>query len=478
MSVVVLAHTGFVIRNLLLGDFARLCSAEVPLEVAVQNPDDARLAALLPGERVELIAFPPPAPPPVTSRERLRSPQFYMHFFKEVEKDTASIRLQTRVHRMQYSRKGHAFIAGTRAVGRLIAGLGLMPVAEALYLRAVARSPEVARWRELLSQRRPRYVLSTLLTLATNELPSVDLPAVIAAHELGIPCGTLVQSWDNLSTKGAVLPPWLANYWTWSEAQSAELRAFYPRIPPERISWVGAPQFDFHPRPEIRVPRASYAAEHGLDPAKLWVVYCTGTPKALPDEPAAVLAYVRALAAAAPRAQVLIRLHPKDDGSRWATHRSELATLDARIAKTAPDRHMDSGGFEPPADFYGQQVNALVHAAVVVNASSTITIDASIVDRPVICVAYDAAPDPKFPEGRARSFAESTHYQKLVATGAMKLAYSLEECVAATRAYLAGDDRERAGRQKLISIVTQQADGRAGERLAAEVIAAVAAAAG
>jgi hypothetical protein len=132
---------------------------------------------------------------------------------------------------------------------------------------------------------------------------------------------------------------------------------------------------------------------------------------------------------------------------------------------------MDHGGFVPPAEFYREQVNALVHAAVVVNMSSTLTVDAAILDRPVICVAYDAVADPQIPEGRAWIYAHSPHYGPLVRTGGVRLIRNAAECVLAVEAYLRDPGLDRLGRRRIAAMVAGSADGGAGERLAREALA-------
>jgi hypothetical protein len=108
---------------------------------------------------------------------------------------------------------------------------------------------------------------------------------------------------------------------------------------------------------------------------------------------------------------------------------------------------------------------------VVLNTASTLTVDASILDRPVICFGYDAVPDDKFPEGRALAYSQSTHYSPLVATGGVPVVRSLEQCVQTIQAYLDNPALDRTGRRAIVARVMGDADGGAGDRLAAEVLA-------
>jgi hypothetical protein len=281
----------------------------------------------------------------------------------------------------------------------------------------------------------------------------------------------LIQSWDNLSSKTAVLPRWIERYWSWSDHMTGELLALNPRLRPEQVGWVGSPQFDFHLRPEMLESREVYCGRLGLDPARPFLVIGTGTAKWMPCEPPTTLELVQALAQRLPQVQVLIRLHPKDDGKRWDQDRPTLEKFGVVFQNTAPTTHMDEGGFVPPKEFFRDQTNCLHHAAVVLNTASTLTVDASILDRPVICFGYDAALDEKFPEGRALAYSQSTHFAPLVATGGVKVVRSLVECLQTIEAYLKDPTLDGAGRRQIVARVMGRCDGGAGERLAAEVLA-------
>jgi hypothetical protein len=470
--VLLLAGTGFVIRNLLLGTFAGAMMKRRALAAAVPEPDHPGLLAMRDGQPLEFVTFQrEPEPPPLTRLRKLGIWQTYMYHFKQAQKGTGASDIQNRLYGSRHSALGGAVIGTLAAAGRLLKRMQAMGLVERKYLEAMGQREITREWGRLLERLRPAVVVSTTLTLATNRRPSLDLAAVLAARRLGIPSGTLVQSWDNLSSKASVIPPWLDRYWTWSQAMSEELVALYPEIPAERVKVVGSPQFDFHRRPELLEPREQYCARMGLDPGRPIVLLGTGTAVRLPNEPETVLDVVRALRQRLCHLQVLVRLHPKDDGQRWEGRHQELERLGTMLQLTTPPTPMDAGGFVPPADFYREQVNALWHAAAVINISSTLTVDAALLDRPVICLAYDAQPDPKFPEGRARLYAYSSHYAPLVATGGVTMAASAAECVRAVEAYLGDPGLHRERRRKIVQIVAGPADGRAGERLAAEVAA-------
>jgi hypothetical protein len=469
--VLLLAESGLLIRNVLLGAFSSAVVAEAPLVGAVPDPDEPRLRAALDDRRVELVAYPRDVVArPANRRQKLTRFDMIMTRLKEGESPTRSKAVQARLWEPAHRWRGTLWARGLRAAGWALARTRLMGAVESVYLRRIDRRGVTRWWREVLSELRPSVVVSTKLTLATLYEASTDLPAVVAARSLGIPCGTLVQSWDNLSTKSAVIPPWLDRYWTWSGPMTEQLRRQYPRVPSDRIREVGSPHFDFHRRADLVHDRHSYMSAHGLDPSRPFVLLGTGTPKRLPNEPATVLALVEALADNG--YQSMVRLHPKDPGDRWSAIGSRLGELGAAVVHTRPSSHMDLGGFVLPDDFFGDQLSAISHAVAVVNTSSTLTVDAAVLDRPVVCLAFEIGPhDERFPEGRAAAYGASTHFGPLLSTGGVDVVRSIDEFVEAIRAAAADPGARAEGRSRVVAQVVGVADGQAGARLAAEALA-------
>ncbi|MDP3727754.1 MAG: hypothetical protein Q8R35_03925, partial [bacterium] len=66
------------------------------------------------------------------------------------------------------------------------------------------------------------------------------------------------------------------------------------------------------------------------------------------------------------------------------------------------------------------------------------------------------------------------HYAKAVATGAIRLARSQEELIAAINAYLADPALDREKRERLIRMQCWRVDGKAGERIAGRILKAAA----
>ncbi len=112
--------------------------------------------------------------------------------------------------------------------------------------------------------------------------PAAELP-VRVAHQKGIRTAAFIFSWDNLSTRGRILPPY-DDYFVWHEGMRQELLSLYPSIRPEHVFITGTPQFDFHFQPAFCMTREELCERLGLDPPRPYILYTTGMAEAFPEE--------------------------------------------------------------------------------------------------------------------------------------------------------------------------------------------------
>ena len=111
------------------------------------------------------------------------------------------------------------------------------------------------------------------------------------------------------------------------------------------------------------------------------------------------------------------------------------------------------------------------HSDVVLNVASTIAIEASIFDTPVVNIAFDQD------DAEARPFLTSplryysyTHYQQIVRAGAVRIARSAGEMIDLVNGYLADPSRDAEGRRRVVAEQCELTDGRSAERLAGFIV--------
>lgn len=326
-------------------------------------------------------------------------------------------------------------------------------------LLTASRSPEGSAW---LRENRPRLVL------ATGPHRFNDEAIVAEARRLGLPVAAFITSWDNLSTKNRMVFTY-DGFIVWSEQMKDELHQYYPYSREKPVFVVGAPQFDLFFQERFRQSRMEFCRRNELDPGKPIIVYGLGSPNFSPGEWYAVDHLAKQISSGKlGDAQLIVRPHPLFDNGRL---REQLKTYYPLVVvqQTSNPELAVTARFQD-AEQIGDWVNTFRHADVVVNFSSTITVDAAIFDRPVVNLDFD--PSPGSP--RQQLYREVnhvwTHFKPLAESGGIWLVNNLDEMSDAVRTYLAQPELHREQRRWIAEYVCGFQDGQSGERMAEAII--------
>lgn len=318
--------------------------------------------------------------------------------------------------------------------------------------RFLERTRDMGPVVEHLRDLRPRLLVSTHSTVAA------EMPYILAARRLGIPTVGWILSFDNLTSRSIL--PVFDHYLVWNGRMRDQVLRLYPDRVPGNIHITGTPQFDFHLDPRFRRGRAECQRDLGLEADDRYVVWAANSRVFTPTEPELVAAFVRRLADTPDlsKHRVVVRLHPLDDYERWQRTAREIP----RLVVTEPW----SRNATPRADDQTRLVSTLLHADACVNVASTMSLDAAILDVPVVCVAF--ALDPSSAEHTvSRAYYATEHYRPIVESGGIRLAGSLEELLSLVRNAIRNPHADRDARLRLVRAECGQVDGEAKSRVAA-----------
>jgi hypothetical protein len=164
---------------------------------------------------------------------------------------------------------------------------------------------------------------------------------------------------------------------------------------------------------------------------------------------------------------LVVRLHPLDDAPRWMWHvgaqqRVRLSPAFARGSAAA------DGWMVPTADDHARLTSSLVHADGCINIASTLSLDAAILDRPVICI--DFTREPESPRDMLYAEYGAEHYAPLVASGGIRLAHSWDELLDLMTDAVIAPERDSDLRARMVADECGPVDGRAAERVARTLI--------
>jgi hypothetical protein len=345
-------------------------------------------------------------------------------------------------------------IGAAHATGEGIARL------ERLLWRWASRQEVTEHWRRRFRDRRPAVLM------CTHQRPSIALPAVLAAKELGIPTATFIFSWDNLTSKGRIAAPY-EHFLVWSELMKREMAQFYPEVAEERVHITGTPQFDPYGDASLLWGREEFFRRIGADPARALICYSGGDRSVCPQGPEQVATVMELVRGGKIRhgVQVLFRPTPTEDGERYRWVRERYPEL---IYARPEWRSRRGGGWETYLPTRGDVqflANLVKHADLNINVASTMTLDFALHDKPVVNLAYDVGDKRPFGMSIYDFHHAFEHYLPVMKYGAARVARSPEELAEHVNAYLEDPSLDREGRRKLVELEVGVPVGQASERV-------------
>jgi CDP-Glycerol:Poly(glycerophosphate) glycerophosphotransferase len=306
-----------------------------------------------------------------------------------------------------------------------------------------------------------------LVATASPGLIFSEIPVLRTARRRGIPTAAVDLSWDNLTNK--FFPPRQVDRLVlWNSTMRDEALALhgYSR---DRVAVAGPPQFDSY-FAEPRSSRADFCRQMGLEPARRLITLATIPASKFPHHAFVIEQLIDAMESGAIRqpSDLLIRLHPRDDLRHYEKYLNRPHVIVEKAFRHTAARSGDGMDVDFMSENTRHLANTMHHSDVVLNVASTLAIEASIFDTPVINIAFDGQP------GSNRALMEwhygSTHFQKVVRSGAVRIAQSSGEMVDLINMYLGKPSQDADGRRRIVAEQCEFTDGRSAERVAAEIV--------
>lgn len=249
------------------------------------------------------------------------------------------------------------------------------------------------------------------------------------------------------------------------------LRSQYPDVPPGRISTVGTIFLDFYFDRSIYEDRTSFLRSIGGDPNRPLVVWACAPRSQTPHQPQMIEQFLEMCRhdTLAGDPQLLVRPHPVGGGAHFAAFRARHPEV--LFTETNADDPLSGVNWNPSSADQRMLINSVRHADVMLNFSSSITLEAFAADRPVVNIAYDFVAGSDY-EMLTQDAYKSETYKPVVETGATRIASSCSELITHTNAYLRDPSEHRAERARLLRLICCEVDGRAARRAAAAVLKA------
>ncbi len=338
-------------------------------------------------------------------------------------------------------------------------------------LRSLTRLYDWGAWKfrqtqefdRLFEQLDPDLVFNT----AHIHAPAADLPMRVA-HRLGIPTAAFIFSWDNLTTRSRITVPY-DYYFVWHDHMRDELLSIYPSIDLAQVFVTGTPQFDFHFKPEFWLTREELAEEIGFDPERPYVLYTTAMASDFPEEHRHVKTVIRILSdlSLEPKPQLVVRTYAKGTSSE----------MESLAQKEIPDVFFppilwNKEWLMPQYEDLAIYTSLLRHAAIGINAASTVSLELMMHNKPVMNIGYDP-PGSDLPYCmRWVRHIEFDHYAPIAESGGVEVAMSEEDMRQIIPWGLQPPAHTNEKGEKFVQhLFDDGLDGTAGERIANKLLA-------
>lgn len=313
-----------------------------------------------------------------------------------------------------------------------------------------------------------KYQPDLVITASPGNTSPLDVPVVREAKSLNIPTICLIHSWDNIVGLKGIMPTrpdWLG-VWSQLQKEEAEKINYYE---PSRVKVVGPPHFDIYQKKETFQTKETFFNKMGLDSNKrlITVVVATTTSSENTYVIDIIIEAIKNHRFSVP-VQLLVRLHPrvhpdknKKDYANYVDN--PLVTIDY------PYSYDKDLKWNPNREEMIHLANTLKHSDVVVNIASTVTIEAAILDIPVVILGFSSSE----PEEFRRKIIEGhwkLHYRYILERDCVYVANNPEDLILGINNYLLDPSIHRQGRQKMAKDLCYRLDGKAAERISQLII--------
>ncbi len=314
------------------------------------------------------------------------------------------------------------------------------------------------KYDELFARLKPDLVFNgSHIHGAAGELP------LRVAQRLGIRTAGFIFSWDNLTSRSRIMVPY--DYWlVWHEQMKRQLLSIYPRIQESNVFVTGTPQMDFHFKPELVMSRQELARRIGIDPTRRFILYTTGIDRHFYQEHLHVELVIKLLKELGlpVRPQLVVRNYIKGTSP-------EMKALSARKMPDVvfPPMLWDMAWATPRPEDLELYCSLVHHAAMSINAASTVTLEFILKDKPVINLDFDPPGSKLAPCDGFKRHICLDHFWPVVQSGATMVAQSEDDMRRMLIRGLTQPEGDRVARQRFVSdFFGITADGKSGQRVA------------
>lgn len=329
---------------------------------------------------------------------------------------------------------------------------------------------------DLFKRYKPTLVVTTSLG---NVGESIDAFIMREAQKYRIKTLTIFLSWDNPSSKGmgGAVPD---NIIAWTDVMKQEIIDYHD-YPAERIFVGGVAHFDVYQRKEKFIPWNEFPSKFGLVDNRKILLFGTKSPVSYPWNPDIAEMIAKAIRdnKLAVPCQLLVRVHPLHYSIRRGKEKNvdmleQYRTIEREyehVHLNEPEIKSVSLKHDMAESEMTELASILDHTDVLINMFSTLTIEAALMNVPVVNVSFEGNSEKKkHPRQDIATDIAQVHNQRVIKTGAVKMAYSEHELIDAINSYLKNPSLDEAQRKLVAQQECGPCPGNAGKNIGNHIL--------
>jgi len=297
------------------------------------------------------------------------------------------------------------------------------------------------------------------------------------AKNFGTKVITAVLSWDNTTTRGG--PAAYSDLIiSWTDVMKQELVNLND-IKEKRVKVGGVAHYDYYFDRDFIWTKESLLSYFGIDRSKKIIFFATKSPNCYSSNKLIAEIISKAIDdGSIPNEYVLvIRLHPiyfRMKGAELVfqeelNEMNKLAEKYNHVVVNEPHIETNVMNYSMPDNEINLLASLLKHSSLMVNIFSSLNIEASIFDTPLVNISFEKE-NSEGKEHKARFNIDldlrQTHNQRIVKSNGVAMVYRDSDLIREINGNLTQPDKMKLGRKKIVDTEVGPYRGDAGERIA------------
>lgn len=298
------------------------------------------------------------------------------------------------------------------------------------------------------------------LVFAPNVYAPCDVWVLKQAKRRKIPNVGMIKSWDNLTTKGLFRthPERLIVHNHNLKEEAIRLDDY----PADKIFVPGMPHYDvFFNQPNLYT-RASFWEKYGFDPNKKIILYLEPGSSTAPNGGDVWLIldeFLREKKIHFP-AEIFISIHPAFPAKEDILKKLEKI----KFIRLGDFAGINYKSWELSNRDMLELMYAVKFSDLCITTGSTMNIEAAILDKPIINIAFDGFAGKNYYKS-IRQYYDYEHLARIIKSGGVKVAYNQEQLLRQINELLTDPSIGKEGRKKIVGEQCAFTDGKSGQRL-------------